>query len=76
MVRPREALEWFREETIKAGFPGLHLQLTYYESSLNLSGVDNSETVEEMEKLSMGELLRMLGFSSITHYQYVHFIQY
>lgn len=72
-AQTREALEWFREETIKAGFPGLHLQLTYYESSLNLSGVDNSETVEEMEKLSMGELLRMLGFSSITHYQYVHF---
>lgn len=65
--KTREALEWFREETVKAGFPGLHLQLTVYGDVLNLSGLDGSGCRTE------GEAVQKLGFSSITHYQFVHF---
>ena len=63
----QEALEWFRSETIKAGFPGLHLQLTVYGNTLNYSGVDT-----ENENAS-GSIEKQLGFSSITHYQFAHF---
>lgn len=63
----KEALEWFKQETIKAGFAGLHLQLTVYGNTLNLSGVDGSGLKTE-EEIGVG-----LGFSSISHYQFAHF---
>ncbi len=64
----RRGLDYFRDETVKAGFPGLHLQATAWRmNGSNLSGVDGSE----------GGLSRKdfdaLGFDSITHYQFVHF---
>ncbi len=64
----REALAWFREETIKAGFKGLHLQLTLWNKDvLNLSGLDSNAS-------EFGnDVCEKLGFSSMTHYQFVHF---
>lgn len=64
----REALDWFREETIKAGHPGLELQLTAWgERISNMSGVDGTHT------LSTKQVVPTLGFDSVTNYQFVHF---
>lgn len=64
----KKALEYFREETVKAGHPGLNLQLTIWsENAVNLSGVDSGA------KGSTKDAVRMLGFDSISHYQFCHF---
>ena len=64
----RNALEWFREETIKAGYPGLELQLAGWgERISNVSGVDGKRA------FSTKEIVPALGFDSITNYQFVHF---
>ena len=64
----KDALEWFRAETIKAGHPGLDLQLTSWgERMNNVSGVDGGKF------LSTKEVVPALGFDSITNYQFVHF---
>ena len=64
----RDALDWFRDECIKAGHPGLELQLTSMgERQTNLSGVDGNRL------LSTKEVVPALGFDSITNYQFVHF---
>nr|MBQ4317600.1 glycoside hydrolase family 99-like domain-containing protein [Clostridia bacterium] len=63
----RRGLEYFREETVKAGFPGLHLQATAWRmNGTNLSGVDSSSGLTKAQ-------FESLGFDSITHYQFVHF---
>lgn len=67
--KTRDALDWFREETKKAGFPGLHLQIVLYGNPFNLSGMDSNIADSEMS----GWNYRRLGFSSATHYQFVHF---
>ena len=67
--KAREALDHFRELTKSAGFPGLHLQATIYaENAVNVSGVDSGKTG------STKDLVRLLGFDSVTHYQYCHFL--
>ena len=64
----RDALDWFREETVKAGHPGLELQLTGWgERISNMSGVDGTHT------FSTKEVVPALGFDSVTNYQFVHF---
>ena len=64
----RDALDWFREETIKAGHPGLELQLTGWgERMNNMSGVDGEKF------LSTKDVVPALGFDSVTNYQFVHF---
>ena len=64
----KEAFSWFREEAVRAGLPGLHLQLTLWgEDTLNLSGVDTTAAG------TPAELAKELGFDSLTHYQFVHF---
>lgn len=62
------ALKWFDDETKKAGFPGVDLQLTMWSINLNHSGFDGSKT-ENPER----EFVKKLGFTSATHYQFVHF---
>ncbi|MCR5041081.1 MAG: glycoside hydrolase family 99-like domain-containing protein [Clostridia bacterium] len=65
----RRALDSFREKTVKAGFPGLHLQATVYsENAVNVSGVDSTR------EGSTKDLVELLGFDSVTHYQFVHFV--
>lgn len=63
-----DALNWFKEETKRAGFPGLDLQLTMWSINMNYSGVDGSRT-HEPDK----DFVKKLGFTSSTHYQFVHF---
>ena len=63
----RKALDWFRDETVRAGFPGLHLQATAWsKNGTNLSGVDAHGGLNRSQ-------FDALGFDSITHYQFVHF---
>ncbi len=64
----RAALEHFREKTVAAGFAGLELQLTMLsEDRFNASGVDGART------LSTKEIVSLLSFDSMSHYQFVHF---
>ena len=66
--KTREALDAFRGLVKEAGFPDLHLQMTVWsESAFNVSGVDSGHTG------SAKDLVELLGFDSVTHYQFVHF---
>ena len=58
----RKALDEFREMCVKAGLPGLHLQLV-----LTHPVTANHSTA------TTPSICNALGFDSITHYQYVHF---
>ena len=64
----RRALDDFRDKVRRAGFPNLHLQLTLWrEDAVDISGVDSGRTG------STREIIPLLGFDSMTHYQFVHF---
>ncbi|MBC7399698.1 MAG: glycoside hydrolase family 99-like domain-containing protein, partial [Mucilaginibacter sp.] len=63
------ALKWFKEETKKAGFPGLELQLTMWGINLNYSGFDGTKTEKPQNAF-----VKQLGFTSSTHYQFAHFV--
>lgn len=67
MKATEDALQWFREETRKAGFSGLYLQLIIYGNTLNLSGVDGKCSGNG------GKKDNFLEIDGITHYQFVHF---
>lgn len=63
----RREIEWFREECVKSGLPGVHLQFTMWsDGATNLSGVDGEKSVSAKE-------FGTLGFDSATHYQFCHF---
>ncbi len=63
-----EAFAWFRSRCVASGLPGLHLQMTTWgERNYNLSGVDGGITA------TSGEVVKLLGFDSMSHYQFVHF---
>lgn len=65
----RVALERFRDKVKAAGFPDLHLQLTIWsEHSVNLSGVDAAKTG------STRDIVPALGIDSMSHYQFIHFV--
>lgn len=63
-----DAIRWLDGECKKAGLAGVHFQFVrwngYWE---NITGVDG----EVME--TTPELVKALGFESLTHYQFVHF---
>jgi hypothetical protein len=63
------ALKWFKEETKRAGFPGLELQLTMWGINLNYSGFDAGKT-----ERPQNAFVKKLGFTSSTHYQFAHFV--
>ena len=66
--KTREALDAFRGLVKEAGFPDLHLQMTVWsEGAFNVSGVDKDRNG------SAKDLVALLGFDSVTHYQFVHF---
>ena len=66
--KTKDALRYFREETKRAGFSDLHLQITIWgENSFNLSGFDANM------KGSTKEIVSLLGADSVSHYQFVHF---
>lgn len=67
-----DALNWFRLETVCAGFAGLHLQCTLRicEENLvceNLSGIKNDNSF--YPKITIDKM----QFDSLTHYQLIHF---
>ena len=65
----REALDYFREETVKAGFKGLNLHATVWSiRTANVSGVD--AMLSGMNRADFDRL----GFDGMTHYQFVHFV--
>ena len=66
----REALDWLREETRKAGFPGLHLQcILRNHRDFNVTGIAG-DTIGVQQ-----EVVEALGFDSVTHYQYCHIME-
>ena len=68
LAEAKSAVEWFKEECVKAGFPGLHLQLSSTgENGVNMSGFDSNMTGATKEALDY------LGFDSFTNYQFCHF---
>jgi hypothetical protein len=68
LANTRDALDWFREQAVKAGLKGICFQMTMWsENAMNLSGVDDGKDV------SAYDLISKLGYDSITHYQFVHF---
>lgn len=70
VAQAKSAFEWLRNECITSGLPGLHLQLALRADNRQVStGVDNSATF-----YSPG-VVNALNFDSLTHYQYVHFVQ-
>ena len=61
----REAIAWFREECVRSGLPGLHLQFTMWnEKCTNLSGVDGVKTVSAKEFGGCGLRQLLLTISS------------
>ena len=67
----KEALEAFRQMVKEAGFPDLHLQgVIYSERAVDVSMIDPAY------EGSTKELVKYLGLDSVTHYQYVHFVDF
>ncbi len=66
--KTKENMAWLNNEAAKRGFSGVHFQfIKWGKNALNLSGVDSK--IEEVTP----EIALDLGFSSLTHYQFVHF---
>lgn len=63
----KDAISWFRKQTVNAGFKGLELQITMRkETNQKLSAIpgDNIGTQKDV--------VEQLGINSLTHYQFVH----
>jgi hypothetical protein len=66
----RDALDAFRAKVVAAGFPGVHLQAILWGSlpaSLSMVPGDRTETQDNT--------IRVLGFDSLTNYQWCHYVQ-
>lgn len=64
----RQMLLWLDKEAQNAGLPGIHYQyIRFGEAVKNVSGVDAAAVMRPEEVVSL------LPFSSVTHYQFVHF---
>ncbi len=62
------AFAWFRAQAVRAGLPGLHLQLTSWGArQLNHRGDEAGATA------APSDIVQRLGFDSQTHYQMVHY---
>ncbi|WP_405058303.1 glycoside hydrolase family 99-like domain-containing protein [Kribbella sp. NBC_01505] len=59
----RDALDWFRAETVAAGFPGLHLDAVLWSSAVLPTSSESPLVVD---------WVRELGFDSGTSYVWVH----
>ncbi len=65
----RDAFDWFQEQAVASGLPGLHLQLALWsDRQYNLSGVDGNAVG------TTAEVIDRLGFDSMSHYQFCHFV--
>ncbi|MBR2334773.1 MAG: glycoside hydrolase family 99-like domain-containing protein [Clostridia bacterium] len=64
-----DALNYFRQKTVEAGFPGLEVQLAFWsERMANVSGFDGYRV------MPMKEVIPALGLDSMTNYQFCHYI--
>ncbi len=63
----REALDYFRTETNKAGFPGLHIQIIAFGGNEKNPGILRHDLSEGM---SNSELVSYLGVNSVTKYNW------
>jgi hypothetical protein len=54
-----DSLKWFNEETKRAGFPGLDLQITMWAINVNHSGFDGSKSQNPEN-----DFVKKLGFTS------------
>lgn len=64
----KDALNWFRNETVKAGFKGLDLQVTLRHSGSDVTGIAGENIGTQ------AETIKHLGFNGLTHYQFCHFV--
>lgn len=66
-TQTKEALDYFREKTIAAGFPGLHLQGILWQAlPSNIAGVPG-------EKIgTQNKVMEYFGFNSLTNYCWAH----
>lgn len=64
-----DALAWFRKEAQRSDLPGLHLQCLLRGRGFKLSGADDARP-----SISQDEAVRELGFDSVTHYAFSHFL--
>jgi len=63
----KEALDYFREETIRAGFPGLHVQIIAFGGNEKNPGILRQDLSEGK---SNSELVSLLGIKSVTKYNW------
>jgi len=68
-AKAKDALEYFRKETIKAGFPGLHLQAILWGSVPAAIKDVPGDRIE-----TQNATLEYFGFKSMTNYQWCHFV--
>ncbi len=65
----KKCFKWFDKELKKNGFKGIHLQYVHSENlGNNVTGVDSNNNPLVSEE----KIIKKIGFSSLTHYQYVH----
>lgn len=62
----REALDYFRAEVKKAGFPGLHLQML----TMGMQGEAGIIPEDEADGMDLNEIAAYLGISSMTTYNW------
>jgi hypothetical protein len=62
----RKALDYFRQEVIRAGFPGVHIQVISYGRNGEPYLLDEMDS----EGKSINEIIEMLGINSITTYHW------
>lgn len=63
----KSALEWMRDECVKRGLKGLHLQFNMVnERATKMTGVDGEQDLPASR-------FGAVGFDSATHYQFVHY---
>lgn len=67
VAQTKDALEWFRKETVKAGFKGLDLQVTIRKSGSKVTGIAGDEVGTQAATINN------MGFDGLTHYQFCHF---
>ncbi len=64
----RDALDWFRVQAVKAGLPGLHLQMMIC-GGINFNPFDWLNGVDGGDKFSTSEVVKLMSIDSVTHYQ-------
>lgn len=63
----KKALESFRQKTVKAGFPGLHLQVLVIGSGKYTVNADGLGATAQLDVVTAAD---ELGIDSLTHYQF------